>query len=256
IPPDKIAELLSILEILIKKPKATLKELQSLTGKLNFVSKAIPGSRAFIRRFYNAMIGLTKPHHHVRITYLHPDLRLWQSFLNDFNGVTYFQESEWSSDSTLHLFTDSAGNAQLGCGAILGTHWAYLPWPHSWANTDILHDMSSLELVPIVLAFTLWCNDLANKRIIIHKDNEALVSILNCQTSKSERKMSLLRPLILILMKSNITFRAKFIQGKLNNVADSISRMQWARFRRAAPYADLEPTQIPYEFRRLLSNVK
>ena len=257
IPQDKISELLDIIDSMLLKPKTTLKDLQSLTGKLNFVSKAIRGSRAFIRRFYNAMIGLSKPRHHVRITKpLQQDLRMWQSFLKDFNGVTYFPESEWTADTTLHLFTDSAGNAQLGCGTILGTHWTFLPWPRHWANSEILRDMTFLELVPIVIALSLWYTLLSKKKLVIHTDNQALVSVINCQTSKSCRTMSLLRPMILILMKHDIIVRAIYIETKMNNVADSISRMQWSRFRMAAPHADQEPTPIPNEFQRLLYSAK
>jgi hypothetical protein len=42
------------------KKKATLKELQSVSGLMSFCSKAIPSSRAFIQRFYDLMRSVEK----------------------------------------------------------------------------------------------------------------------------------------------------------------------------------------------------
>ena len=257
IPEDKIADITLVLNDFLSRNKVLLKELQSLAGKLNFISRAVRGSRAFIRRFYDAMIGYTKPHHHIRLTKsIKEDIVLWLSFLNSFNGVIYFPEICWSTNETLHLYTDSAGGAHLGCGAMLGNHWVYLPWPGKWANSEILRDITFLELVPIVLALSLWKTDLHKKRILFHTDNSALVSIINCQSSKSKRTMSLLRPMVLTLMTHNITFKSLHIMGKLNNAVDAISRMQWSRFRAEAPEADEVQTPVPAEFLRLLLAAK
>ena len=43
--------------------------------------------------------------------------------------------------------------------------------------------------------------------------------------------MSLLRPLVLITMNNNIQLKCCHIQGSRNDIGDSISRFQWARFR-------------------------
>lgn len=37
-------------------------------------------------------------------------------------------ELNWSSNEDLHLYTDSAGNKNLGCGVYLQGHWAYFGW--------------------------------------------------------------------------------------------------------------------------------
>ncbi|KAK3086984.1 hypothetical protein FSP39_000036 [Pinctada imbricata] len=176
IPENKLKDLASALLTTIGKKKVTLKELQSLVGKLNFFSKAIKGSRAFNRRFYNAMSGTTSPFHRIRVSKpMRDDLHTWLTFLYQFNGSTYFSESEWTNANTLDLYTDSAGSASLGCGAILGSKWAFLPWPAHWGETEIIRDVTFLELIPIVLALSLWGNLLQNKKIVMHIDNQALV---------------------------------------------------------------------------------
>lgn len=91
IPREKVDELMNLLLFWVSKNKIKLSTLQSLVGKLNFFGKAIPGSRAFNRRFYNATIGPTKPSHHIRINHsMREDMNTWISFLRGFNGVVYF----------------------------------------------------------------------------------------------------------------------------------------------------------------------
>jgi hypothetical protein len=36
------------------------------------------------------------------------DLKVWKTFLNNYNGCSYIQELNWISNSDLQLFTDSA----------------------------------------------------------------------------------------------------------------------------------------------------
>ena len=111
IPMNKVLELQALLNNGVTRNKLRLSELETLVGKLSFFSRAIPGSRAFIRRFYNAMLGPYRHYHHIRITNsLRQDMYTWLQFLNEFNGIVYFPASEWDTPNTLQLFTDSAGS--------------------------------------------------------------------------------------------------------------------------------------------------
>ena len=86
-----------------------------LLGNLIFLSKAIPGSRDFNRRFYNAMINLNKPYHHIRINHsMRQDMFTWLRSLVSFNGVVYFPDTQWTTTDTVQLFTDGARSVGLG----------------------------------------------------------------------------------------------------------------------------------------------
>jgi len=237
---EKICKLKIQLNHALTRSKITLKELQSLAGSLAFCSKALPSARAF----YGAMSGVSKPYHFIRVSRgMKEDIQVWLSFVDKFNGSNIFPDGIWVTNEGLQLFTDSSGS--LGCGAFFQNKWIVLQWPTEW-NGNILQDITFLELVPIVLAVTTWCKQLTNKKVIFHVDNLALVEILNFKSSKSSRVMSLLRPLVLITMKYNIQLKCCHIQGSRNDIADSISRFQWARFRRLAPDADIYLTPISY----------
>lgn len=66
-----------------------------------------------------------------------------------------------------------------------------------YSNLDILHDMTTLNLIPVVLAVSLCGSQLANRRIRFYIDNEALVTVLDIQSSKSSRVMKLIRLFVL-----------------------------------------------------------
>lgn len=183
-------------------------------------------------------------------------MKIWLQFLEHFNGIVIFPDTEWSTPETLQLFTDSTGSENLGCGCYFQGQWTYFQWPAEWQNSQILKDITFLELIPIVLAFMILGVSLSSKMLILHIDNISLVHILNKQSSKSDRVMSLLRPLMLMSLKNNIQFKAQHIPGKSNIIADAISRKQWEVFRKEAPSADLNPQLIPAQFQRVISMVK
>ncbi|KAJ8317263.1 hypothetical protein KUTeg_005167 [Tegillarca granosa] len=129
----------------------TIKELQSIVGLLKFCSRAIPPARAFNRRFYDAMCGFVKPYHRNSVNHeMKEYINAWFMFLDLFNGITSYENSQWISNQQLQLFIYSAGGPLLGCAAIF-------------------------ELVPISMAFYIWGSKLQNKKIVLHTDNMALL---------------------------------------------------------------------------------
>ena len=257
IPADKLAKLKSSLTALLGKKKVTLKELQSLVGLLNFCTRAIPVARAFNRRFYDTMAGLTKPFHHIRLTVaIKADVLLWLSFLQDFNGFCSFPELDWNTNETLNLYTDSAGSPDLGCATVFGVNWVYFPWPKCLRGTTFFDDITVLELVPILLAFSVWWEFLRTKKLILYVDNQALVSILNKKSSRSKLVMHLIRPLVILCMLNSIQYKAVHIQGSSNEMADSLSRCQWERFKQVAPDVNATGQEVPATFVQLISSLK
>jgi hypothetical protein len=81
IPDPKLLELKALIEDFKGKKKTTLKQLQSLLGKLNFFTRAILPGRAFVRRLCDATIGVKKPRHHISVNKaMHGDLSIWSTF--------------------------------------------------------------------------------------------------------------------------------------------------------------------------------
>jgi hypothetical protein len=129
----------------------------------------------------------------------------------------------WISNDALELLTDSAGSISLGCGAFYAGHWVQYKWPTNWEHESFMRDIAFLGLIPIVLAMFVWVPMFVSKKMLLRIDNQALVAIANKRTFKSKHVMKLVRPSVLALMRFNIQVRALHIEGKLNDIADSIS---------------------------------
>lgn len=253
IPKVKVENLLSLIDAALPLKKITLKNLQSLTGSLQFCAKAMPSARAFIRRMYAAMSQASQPFHRVRLSKgIKSDLMMWKEFLTNFNGTTYMLEVDGVTSADLQLQTDSAGGVALGCGIYFRGAWCYLKWPESWQESDILRDITFLELVPIALAVCLWKHKFVGMRIQFCCDNMAVVHILNSKSAKSDRVMSLVRQIVLWSLTFDFHITGLFVPGSQNTLCDLISRMQFNKFKSLAPEAEQEPTKIPEGFLDLL----
>jgi hypothetical protein len=130
--------------------------------------------------------------------------------------------------------------------------WAYLKWSKEWSGTDILRDMTYLEIIPIALAIFLWFDRFQLKNILFYSDNLAVVSILNSKSCKSGRVMCILRLIVYCSLIGNFQFKAKHIYSKNNMIADALSRANFQKCRQLAPIADILPVTIPVEFWNLL----
>ena len=89
-------------------------------------------------------------------------------------------------------------------------------------------NITFLQLVPIVLAFYICGKMLNRKKIILFVDNVSLVYILNKQSSRSDRVMPFLRPLVLSALQNNIQFKAKHVSGSDNNIPQTVRIFQEA----------------------------
>ena len=76
IPGEKILRLLELIDNALSLKKLTLKELQSLTGSLQFCAKAMPSARAFIRRMYASMSNVKK--HIIAYVLLRVSRKTWE----------------------------------------------------------------------------------------------------------------------------------------------------------------------------------
>ena len=242
LPQDKLREARLKVSAMAKRKKATLNELQSLLGTLNFACRVVVPGRAFLRRLFDLTKGLQKKHHKIRLTReARADLRAWSSFLDNFNGRVMCLPEAWESSKVLKLFSDASGKAYA---AVLGHQWIQGSFPEAWLSKNI----AVKELLPIALALRLWGPKLANKRIIFMTDNEAIVAVINHQSSKHPELMSLVRSLVMSSLQNNILFIAKHIPGRHNVIADFLSRYQVAKALKMAPWLDPQPLATPPEW--------
>ena len=107
------------------------------------------------------------------------------------------------------------------------------------------YHISIKELLPIVIATTIWGQDFVGKTILVRSDNVAAVAAINHQTSPVKEVAHLLRCLAFIMARFNIRLQATHIPGILNDIADALSRNNMSTFFSLVPQADKHPLIIP-----------
>ena len=240
LPLDKLLRLRQLLVDFSKKRKATLREIQSVVGLLNFACMVVVPGRPFLRRLINLTRGVSAPHHHIRISKeARKDIAAWRIFADSFNGRSLLLEDRWINSKNISLFTDASGS--MGYAAVFGPAWFNGVWPRTWSNYHI----TIKELYPIVAALEFWSDQLSNKCINLMTDNQAVVDIINNQTSKDNICMILVRRLVIVCLSYNILFHATHIPGVTNVIADSLSRFQVLRARHRAPWLSQFPCKLP-----------
>ena len=245
-PKEKIEELISKIRLVRDKKTVKLQVMQQLIGSLNFATRVIVPGRPFLRRLINSTKGVTKPHHHVKVTSLmRRDLEMWLHFFEHYNGVSVFHDRFWVNNQDVELFTDSAAGSGMGFGTVFGQKWTCGIWPQAWHDKGITDDITVLELFPIFVCLVIWGKLLQNKKILFHSDNQSVVYILNSMTSKSDNVMVLVRLITLECLRHNMVIKGTHILGKLNVLPDCLSRFCLQKFRQLAPDAEAQPEAVP-----------
>ena len=115
-------------------------------------------------------------------------------FLSRFNGRAFFLNEDFHSGNCLELYT--VASVIISYGAVYDKEWFYGSWPSSWQCRNI----SALELFPNVAAVEVWSNTWANQSECFFTNNEALVHVINKQTSCEPHIIAVIRRMVRALI--------------------------------------------------------
>ena len=240
LPKDKFDLIASLLAFWSNKRHCTRKELESLIGHLQHACKVIPQGRTFLRRMINLLTAFRREDHPIRLNReFHLDLAWWLEFFTSWNGKSFLLAPQWAPLPDFQISSDASGT--MGYGAIFMSHW----FTGSWSVSQLGFSIAYKELFPIAIAANLWGHYWSSRRVEFLSDNTSVVDVLKSGTAKDPNLMNLLRYLFLMAARHSFTFTATHVRGKLNPVADSLSRFQFQRFRQLAPHADQVATAVP-----------
>ena len=251
VPVEKIKTALSLINQVLNKRNITLKQLQKIAGFLNFLGRAVVPGRAFTRRLYLMTKGTQnlKPHHHLRIKpEIKKDLEMWSTFLQ--HPTCYsrpFLDFDVTNNATeISMFSDASRNRRLGFGSICQDSWTYLQWDEVFM---IKNDPSIeyVELFAVLVSVKNWLDRFRNQRIVLFCDNQAVVSMINNNTSSCPNCLALIRILVLHSMIVNTRVFATYISSRANKSADLLSRLRIQKFKSLNPNVDENMTPIPTE---------
>ena len=222
--PEKIQKLQQVISSLQSHRKCTKRQLLSLIGSLSFAIRVVVPGRPFLSRLIKLSCTVNGLEHFVYLNGgVREDLNMWSTFLQIWNGRSFFLEDQLTSAPDLSLYTDASG--AHGYGAYYQGQWFRGHWVQGQRlGVDKGTSIAYQELFPIVLAASIWGHTWQQKRILFYCDNKATVSAINKGASSCPLMSHLLRLLTLTAMSSNFVVRASHVPGKTNSIADALSQ--------------------------------
>jgi len=215
IPVNKLNETQSLMQRIFHSKKITKREIQSLVGKLNWITQCIYGGRYHMRRLIDKANTLRKPWHRARVTNdMKLDLQWWLSFMRMFNGSVPMVDSRPATPVSIDACKTAAG-------AFFNGDFVYTPWSQ---KTRVL-PINYLEVLALEPAASRWAQIWANKKVFVHCDNLAACSIINKGSCKHPLVMDSLRRIFWLSAVYNFRIRAVYYPGSANFLADSVSRL-------------------------------
>ena len=256
VPSEKITRALNMINFVLSKikqkgskRKITVLQLQKICGFLNFLGRAIIPGRAFTRRLYAKLKNVNlKPHHHIRINKeMQLDLEIWEQFVKDQTVYCrpFMDFSKLYGAEKIQFYTDASKNYQLGFGGFCQKSWMFQRWGKQILRID--PSIGYLELYAVVAGLLLWVHRFENKKIVVFCDNLGAVHMINSNSSNCKNCMVLIRIMVLQCLKHNCRVYAEHVSTEKNEIADSLSRLQFKRFKKLTRKLNFErePTPIP-----------
>ena len=205
IPEEKLQEIINLCNSWHGKLICTKKELQSILGSLLCVTKCVRVSRVFLNRMLDLLRTSVKQS---KITLTHPflkDLHWFQTFLPQFNGTAFFDHPKVQGEIALDA-------SLVGLGAIFENAVYAILLDMGYWGFDIVH----LEMLNILVALRTWKSCWGGKRILIHCDNSAMVSVINTGKTRDHILAALARNIAMEAATADIHINTIHILGKHN----------------------------------------
>ena len=256
IPEEKRNKALHLLGKACDKRKLKVKEIESLTGLLNFLCRSVRPGRVFTRRLYASIDRKMdanpklKQHHHVSLNReFRNDCEVWATFLANQSAVnkpfTDFDEEIEARD--IGFYTDSSKGPEMGFGCYFNKEWAFGQWEKDFIK-EMDPSIAYLELYALCVGIFIWSDKLKNIKVLLHCDNIGVVEMVNKMSSKCKNCMYLLRLLMVQNLLDNRIIKVKYIKSKDNYLSDALSRQKVDLFlKKALPGTKILPEKLPEE---------
>ena len=191
----------------------------SLTGLLTATEKLVPMGRTHMRDLQYCLKRQWKQtetnlNQSVQIDHLaRTELRRWYDTTNLIVGAPMHPPNP-----DIQIFTDSA---MEGWGA----HTLNLEVSGAWSPNERTLHINNLELRAVVIALKHWERVVIGKTILVASDNSTVVAYIKKQGGTVSRSLCMeAKEMLIRCHQREIILRARYIPGKLNALADQLSR--------------------------------
>ena len=218
---DRLAEIRALLKGWQSRKYCTLKELQSLIGKLNFAASTIRAGRVFLSRAINELKSFsTKANTRKCISKgLQKDVSWWYTFMEEFNGIMILPPMNWDAPDTI-MATDSC---LTRCGGWIGNKVFTAQFP-SWIMDNNRIYINEKEMFAFIVAIKVGLEHIRDRNVLAYCNNKTTVEIINSGAARNPFAQACLREFIYLTAKANAMIKLVFRAGVNNELADILSR--------------------------------
>lgn len=218
IPLKKLGEIWSLLLTWKQRRRASKRQLQSLLGKLHFISQCVKPARLFLARMLDQLRSCPE-HGYTDLTDdFMRDVSWFLCFLPQYNGISLMCHTDMNV-SGQQIFIDSC---LTGCGAINEDEFYHTVFPDF--VLDRSHTIAHLEFLNLVIASKLWAPAWRGLRVIFRCDNAACCSVLNTGRGKDPFLLQCAREVWLLSARHDCIITAQHVPGDNNVLSDALSR--------------------------------
>ena len=231
VPAEKVEELRAELDKWKRKTTASKKGLQSLLGRLFWVSRCVKFSRGFMARLLIQLKSMHETPDNKKVPLsdeCKEDILWWARYLRQFNGTELIYATDPLYLSLDQLLQTGAlvccGDAQpMGGGSYCGDFYWSRPFPE-WLQ-DPTTPIHIKEFWVILISSWLWGESWKGKMVYIFCDNTAVVDTLDKEKPSDPKLQELLREFLFIVCTRGFTPIFRKIGTAANSTADYISRV-------------------------------
>ena len=213
IPPAKLKDIINICSQWTNKKYCSKCQLQSLLGSLLYISKCVKASRFYLNRLLDVLRSIEEKQTVPVTREAQRDINWFLKFIPKYNGITFFDQKP--IDHSIEL------DASLeGMGACWGSQVYALQIPLGYMDMSIVH----LKMLNILAALRVWGKAWRNTKVAIACDNLAVVQVLNSGKTRDLTLAAIARNIQFQVATMNINLKVIHIPGKVNVIADLLSR--------------------------------
>ena len=218
ITPERLQELSEELETWTLHKLFTRRELESLLGKLQFISNCVRPGRVMVLRLRNGLKNMQRTHDTVSQE-MYRDIDWWRRFIRVYDRVSIMWMEQIPQGDAL-IATDAC---LTGMGATCMHEFIHCEFPKNITNTG-KYKIHHLEMVALTVAVKVWSSQCMGKKFTVLCDNSAVVDIIRSGYSRDTLLQSMLRELMYVASVGKFEIVTKLIGTRENRLPDLLSR--------------------------------
>ena len=215
---EKVTELKTELAKWSKKTVAKKHELQSILGKLLWVSRTVRFSRVFVCRIIAEIRKLPRQ---AAKTILSNDIRKdflwWEKYIEVFSGVEMIPPTTVCQSVLGDAYPQGGGS----WNPVLNEYFS-MRFPEYMCSPDT--PIHIKEFMIVILCIRMWGKFWTGQKIAIYCDNDAVCDACVYQKPNDSQMQQLLREFLFWVCRFNFSPVLHKISSKDNHIADFISR--------------------------------